>query len=445
MTTEEIAALAADIKQKMEALGQRTSDEALSAMVTAAVEKAAPFERKIVHGDDSLKGSRFGRLGVKTEDLQFAHAVLSSAGKRPSDDLSNAVRDLSGGWYANTDDWAHCRAMDTAETGYGLQLIGAQYVTDLWATAKAQSRVFGLIPQFDMTAPTAYLPVAGVPPVFSLVGESTAYNTGNAATTKTGSNRVSVTAIKLLAHQMWSGEMEEDSLIPFVPFLRAELADSLAFHLDSIVLNGDTTDAGTGNINLHDADPGATLYYLGFDGIRHAALVDNANNVTDCAGAVDYDKVLGLRGKMLDSTYRIDWGHPTDPNDLVFVGNPAVADSLCGLDEVITVDKYGPAATVLTGEVTKIGRHPFISSIAIALTEADGMVANSGNTKSQIVAFNRRGFVVGIRRAVKIETERIIGSDQSRIVLSTRLGFGRYSPTGAASGIEAAAVLYDIT
>jgi len=45
---------------------------------------------------------------------------------------------------------------------------------------------------------------------------------------------------------------------------------------------------------------------------------------------------------------------------------------------------------------------------------------------------------------LKIETEREAKTDQTRIVLSTRMGFGRFSPTGAASGIEGAAVLYYI-
>ncbi len=40
---------------------------------------------------------------------------------------------------------------------------------------------------------------------------------------------------------------------------------------------------------------------------------------------------------------------------------------------------------------------------------------------------------------------RLPETDQTRIVYSLRLGLGRYSPTGAASGIEAADVLYNIS
>ncbi len=67
------------------------------------------------------------------------------------------------------------------------------------------------------------------------------------------------------------------------------------------------------------------------------------------------------------------------------------------------------------------------------------------NTKGQVAAFNRRGFKVGWRRRVMVESERLPGRDQTRIVYSLRLGFGRFTPTGAASGIEAAAVAMNIS
>ena len=116
------------------------------------------------------------------------------------------------------------RAMDTAETGFGLQLVGAQYVGELWEQARQESLVFNLLNSFEMTAPVAYLPVAAALPEMLFVGESTANNSSNYATVKSGSNRVAVSAAKFVIHQMWSGEMEEDSIIPFVPFLRAQAA-----------------------------------------------------------------------------------------------------------------------------------------------------------------------------------------------------------------------------
>ena len=505
--TNTIESLAAEVRQRLDALADKAevdgikgevaairdsfSDTKIEEMVRGFLasldgdDEAVATVRKLVFGREGspgLVGSKY--RGMTVADIEFMHDMLESAHAvrvskaGPSEELRNAVKVLSEraaipqavaqaedlrkieelrasghldrAGYANA--LSAIRqvygAMDTAETGYGLEIIGAQYVSELWAGARASSRVFQTIPTFQMTDATAYLPVeAGVPEML-FVGESTASNSSNYTTSKTGSNRVQVTPYKFVIHQMWSGEMEEDSIIPFVPFLRAQAARSLGFYTDSLVLNGDTTNAGTGNINLDDADPADTKHYLAFDGIRHAALVDNTANDFNVNGALTFDVALNKpRQLMLDRTYLHDWGHPNDPNDLVYVADPETADAISLFDEVVTVDKLGPAATVLTGQLAKIGPHPLIPSIAMSKTEADGKVSTTGsnNTKGQVAAYNRGGFVAGWRRQVKVETERIPATDQSRVVYSLRLGFGRFTPTGAASGIEAAATLRGIS
>jgi hypothetical protein len=62
-----------------------------------------------------------------------------------------------------------------------------------------------------------------------------------------------------------------------------------------------------------------------------------------------------------------------------------------------------------------------------------------------VVAFNRRGLKAGWRRRVRVEVERLPASDQTRIVYSLRMGLGRYSGSGAASGIEMADVIRNIS
>jgi HK97 family phage major capsid protein len=506
--TVTLEALAKDIRQRLDAVSaeqaEKLSDDALSEKIRGLVEDLSQdpeFVRKIRFGqgpaERQLVGTKYARFGLSVADVEFLYDMQNSlrgmprrgggVHQGPSEELTRTFEAIStarylpaaqvremdrraiddafpriplsefhgkdrelarAGKFELTGAYERAiRAMDTAESGFGSQLIGAQYVGELWDAPRRLGRVFPLIDSFEMTDPTAYLPVEVDVPEVLFVAESTANNSSNYDTVKTGSQRVQVDAKKFVIHQMWSGEMEEDSIIPYVPFLRRQAALSVAHYADSLVLNGDTTNAATGNINLDDADPANTKHYLAFDGIRHAALVDNTANAVDAAGAATYAQLTGLRSKMLDTTRLVDWGHPTDPNDLVYVSDPETADVHANLDEFVTVDKYGPNATVLTGEVARVGRHPYISSIAVSKTEADGKVSTTGgnNVKGQTVAFNRRGFVAGWRRRVMVEVERIPATDQTRLVYSMRLGFGRFSPTGAASGIEAAAVLYNQT
>ena len=149
---------------------------------------------------------------------------------------------------------------------------------------------------------------------------------------------------------------------------------------------------------------------------------------------------------MVDTTYLMDWGHPTDASDVVFVADPFTSDEVRQLDEVINWNTQ-QGLKLLNAQTAAVFNHPFINgSMALSLTEADGKVSTTGsnNTQGQVVAYNRRAFVAGWRRRVRVELERLPATDQTRMVHSLRMGFGRYSPSGAASGIQAAAKLYNI-
>lgn len=498
--------LAAEIRAKLDGIDKKVSEQVSDRRLTELAKEAVaglPEEekRKLVFGQDGdgkkLVGTKYARMGLSVEDVEHLYQLQTSLqGQRkvsgggvyegPSQELSQTFEAVTAARLVSAEDAreldrkaldeafenapssafsredrqlarqgrfeltaAYKRAalaMDTAESGFGSQLIGSQFVGSLWDAPRKLGRVFPLIESFEMSAPTAYLPVEVDIPEVIFVGESTANNSSNYATTKTGSQRVQVDAKKFVAHQMWSGEMEEDAIIPYLPFLRRQAAYSVAHYSDSLVLNGDTTNASAGNINLDDADPDDTKHYLAFNGIRKAGLIDNTGNAVDAAGPATYAQLVGLRSLMLDLARLTDWGHPVDPMDLVYLADPITADALALLDEVISADKYGAAATVFTGELGRVGQNPLISTIALPRTEADGKVSTTAgnNTKGQVVAFNRRGFVAGWRRRVQVETERLPATDQTRIVYSMRLGFGRFTPTGAASGIEAAAVLRNI-
>jgi hypothetical protein len=462
-------------------------EEQVKAVLKSYEEAHPSVRRKIVFGDAApeVLGSKFARWGYSVADIEFLHDLMqgckgrqlrmggSEAGLHPgpSEDLTKAFKAVSDAYYLPMEEVrridkaaidglfprvnkhnvkafdAAMKAMDTAETGFGLQLVGTQYVGELWEAARLQSRIFATIPTFEMQHPTAQLPIMQAFPEMLFVSESTANNSANYDTSKTGSNRVQVDAKKFVVHQMWSGEMDEDSIIPFVPFIRLELQNSLGHYSDSVVLNGDATNAGTGNINLDDADPADTKHYLAFDGIRHVGIVDNTANSKDIAGAISRTEFLLAQGRMVDTSVGkyFFWGFPLDPMDLIHAMDFETYIRVVDLNETTTVDKMGPQATILTGQLASINGHPIIVSPAMSKTEADGKVSTTGanNTKGQIATYNRRGFVVGWRRRVQIETERLPATDQTRIVASLRLGFGRFAHTAAS--IESADVMRNIT
>lgn len=477
-------ALPADI----ETLKDLTSPEKLRTFVAdyfSELDDNDPIVRKIRFGgsEPELIGSKFARHGLNAADIEWLHdymtarTVLGKAG--PSEELTNAFKAVSDAYYISDEEvreidrralddlyprvpkfqtrgltreeWvqSQMRAMDTQESGYGQQLVGAQYVGDLWDVSRELGVIAPRIRSFEMSAPTAYLPVEAGFPELLHVGESVDNNSANYGTSKTPSNRASVTAQKFVLHQMWSGEMEEDAIIAFVPFLRQQAARALAFYLDSVVLNGDTTSAATNNINSDDEAPASTKHFLAFDGIRHAALVDNTGNALDIDGAVTLDTFRALRALMRDTARVTDWGHPVDRSDLLFIADPDTSDRIDLLDEVVNAKlRNGNAADLLNGQTASILGHPVIRTMVQPKTEADGKVSfdtPANNTKGHLTAFNVNGAVLGWRRRVKVEVERLPASDQNRIVYSLRLGMGRFTPTGNVNAIEWVAQGYNIT
>lgn len=444
--------------------------------------------RKIRWGADpsdrELVGTKYARMGVSRADIEMLHNIMTAAqesglNKRgPSEELDKTFQAISSGHYRSTalakaDDerqldqmreagrldalgyerairaveQSYTRAMDTAESGFGSQLIGAQYVGDLWEAARRQSRVFSLFDSFEMTEASTYIPVEVDIPEMLYVGESTSPTASDYTTSKTGSQRVQLTAKKFILHQIYSGELDEDSILPLLGFLRRQAGLSMEHYSDSVVLNGDTTNSGTGNINLDDADPADTKAYLSLDGLRHAWIVDNTANGMNANGAITWSMLNRVRTLMIDDANIVDWGYPTMDGDLIYIADPRTCNYISLLDEVVGMDKYGSNATVLTGEVSRIGRHPLICSQAMRLTEADAKLSTTGgnNTKGQVQVVNRNGFKVGWRRRAMLETERLPGRDQTRLIWSLRFDFGRFTPSGAASGIEASAGIYNIS
>lgn len=367
-----------------------------------------------------------------------------------SEPLENAIRyhlfeDPKSTRIKVRDTAGNLRAMDTAESGYGADLVGAQYVADMWEAARNLDTLVGDIRAIPMSAPTTYVPVNGEIPEMLFVGESATNGASAYGSTKTPSSRATLTAKKFTIQQIWSAELEEDSIVAFIPFLRQMLAISAAQHLGSAYYNGDTTNAGTGNINSDDADPTDTKHYLAWDGIRHDWLVTTATLGKNMAAALDVAEINVARGKLngadddVDAALKtINWGR--NARDLRIVADWDTYMNLLDSDKVVTVDKYGANAPIVNGELASIYGIPIIAPSYASKTEADGKASGTeaSNTKGQITVFNPMAYLGGVRREVQFFMDRIQGTDQFRLELYTRRAFTRF-------GLNGAAGIYNIT
>ena len=165
------------------------------------------------------------------------------------------------------------------------------------------------------------------------------------------------------------------------------------------------------------------------DGVVTTAL--DEGNVVNMAGAsfsgqVAYKAIreaifkLGLLGR--------------DRGQLILVLNPVASNQLLQSDELMTLDKYGSSATILTGEVgslfgVKIVESSFMPSDGITGV-GDGIVGSWGKGGYGVL-IHKPSLMLGDLRKVQVENERIIQNDAYRTVISERLAFGMERRNGA--------------
>ncbi len=97
-------------------------------------------------------------------------------------------------------------------------------------------------------------------------------------------------------------------------------------------------------------------------------------------------------------------------NNLVYIVSPSTYFNLTLLPELLTMDKYGDKATVVTGEVAKLGGIPVVVTeyISETLTAAGIIDDITPGTATAILLVNTRFFAVADRGSVGFEQDRNI-------------------------------------
>jgi HK97 family phage major capsid protein len=317
------------------------------------------------------------------------------------------------------------KAMTSTGAATGDELVPTGMAPQLWEDMFLASRIAGTLTRIPMPTNPFDIPLGLGTVTWRKGTENTATTASDPATAKS-----TLTSTEQVTEQNWSYTLDEDAAIAMAPAVRARLAQSGGEQMDAFILNADSTDAGTGNINLDDADPAADTWYLsdGQDGIRHQWLVDNTGQGKDAGGDAladtDIGAALGFMGK-----------YAVDPNKVIIATDIATyLNGLLQLTNVLTVDKFGPNAVVLTGQLASYRGMPIIVSASAPKTEADGKVSTTAgnNTLGQLDIYNRDMWYVGFHRDLLIETDKLIQKRQYVMVTSFRIAVAAHGTRSTA-------------
>lgn len=403
----------------------------------------SPARKRLPVGSaaDALKGIQVGSAYDTLDALDMLHGYMllratksfQGASEQFANALSHKVRQ-AGLTAIKADELSH-----STQAAYGDEWVPDLWSAQIWQKARLENVILPLFRSIEMPSNPFELPIEGTDPTVYFVPETTneaqlVLGSGNAIPdSKVGSGKVQLAAKKLALRVGFSSELVEDAIVPVLNIYREQAMRAITDSIDHVLLNGDTTATSTGNINLDDSTPPANSRYLAFDGLRHLPLVTETANGENAAGAVDLTKLRATRFKM-PSRYA------ARPNDLAWIVDGGTYAKLLGLSEFLTMDKAGPLATAMTGQIGYMDGAPVVVSAEMGLTEADGKVSNTSgnNTKGTALCVYRPGWFVGYRRRIAVNVDYLPYYDSYQLTATVRLAFVNFDN-------DVASVLYNVT
>ena len=306
------------------------------------------------------------------------------------------------------------KAMDSATTNEGLEWIPTDFSQDLYYKVHLATKVAGLFPQIDMPSNPYKVPVVKTDAQSFLAPENTA-DVGNKFTATTPqTNNITFTASKIATRVLFSEELNEDSITPVLDFVKNNIALAVAFGLEDALINGD-------NSTTHmDADVSSSSdVRKAWKGLRKAALSIPGNNVD--LGTFTTANIRAIRSKM--GKYGVD------PAKLAMVVSTKDLIKMLGLAEVITMEKYGANATILTGELGRLDNIPIIVSEKMREDlNATGVNDSTTNVKGAILMVYVPSWLLGVRRQLTVRARFDEENDQTILVNTWRGDFESWNP-----------------
>lgn len=351
---------------------------------------------------------------------------------------------------------ANVKANETnfsTNAGYGDEWIGVSYSGQLWEQVRTAAEVANRIPSFEFPAgaESMVIPLESTDPIWYLVAQAgdpsdnVTRITLTVPTKALATAQTTMTLGKLGSATYYTGEMTEDSVLPFAAQLRTQIGKSGGEILDHVVIDGDTETGATTNINDIASTPDGGEAFLIFNGFRKSCLVTTtANSVS--GGTLTTDdfletvKLMGPAGKVSYDTRMTS-----------FIIDPNTHWKSLPLADVKTKDIFANP-TIENGRLTGIYGYEVITSYFMHFaslvnttyeyrTEATGKIdlnTAADNTKGAILAVRWDYWKLGFRRRVTTEVERIPRADSWEITSLMRLGLTQRDT-------EASAISYNLT
>ena len=318
--------------------------------------------------------------------------------------------------------------------------IGAEWIPDVTLPevdryVTAGRRVEALFRTMPMSDKTVIMPklTVGLRPYLkgaSVIDDPAQYTASSLTT-----DSKTITANSWAVRVQVDDDASEDSIVAVEEILRDELVAALVDGFEDTILNGDTgshQDTGLSGWDIRSRWGASGLgtsadHRRAFIGLRARAA--DVSNTSDGSSAETFAGLLSQRAT-LDSPLGLD--------SVVCITSPEYyLAKMLNFTETLTLDKFGPQATVLTGQIASVGGMPvIISEFMSNELNTSGIYDDSTKTKTGVLVVNTSRFFVGARRGAVVEVQRDATRGLNHYIVTARKTFDTPDPVASKKNVH---------
>ena len=303
-------------------------------------------------------------------------------------------------------------------SGVGGEWIPDEFRTELYQTFQVPRGLRALLPSVQMERETLLIPKlsrGGRPYIKGVATDDLAKY--QASTIETAQKTVRAKGLATLMNI--DDAAGEDSAFAIIPALSRQITQDLEDAFEDCMINGDTAASHQDDIanwNIRErwgasGLGGSSDHRRLFLGMR-AAAKDKGSDVNTSAGTFTFAEFMSVVSQL---------GELAVGNKVCVVSPEALVANFLVLDQVVTLEKFGPQATVLTGELARLAGIPIVMSrFMSADMNASGLYDNVTKDKSAFLVFNTDSWYQYVRRQITIESDKDIASGAIQLVSTMR-------------------------
>ncbi len=322
--------------------------------------------------------------------------------------------------------------MDTDTSNEGVDWIPTGIGSSLHERVRASGKVRPLFQTINLPTNPWKWPLEGADATAYRVAEPTSDTATKVTASTPGTGSVTFDAEIMGGRVIFSKSLEADSALAILPYVQRKLVQAFVDAEEKAILDGDTD--GT----HQDTDTqavGATHMSSAWDGLRKRALA----NASASGGSALTVALLAARRADMDQ-------YGLNPAECAFIVPISSYYALVTDSNVITVDKLGPQATILNGQLGSLYGVPIIVSEHVRTNlNASGVHDAITTTKTYALCVNRNEWVMGARTPLALETDdSIYRETYQRVVIGfMREDFANINATGTSE--DDTSIVYNVT